>query len=425
MLDIKLLREDLEGCIKKLSRRNGDFSYLREIPNLDAKRRELIQKSDELKSFRNTQSKQIGVLKAKKEPVEHLFKQVQEIGEEISKLDKEIADIDQKIFDILAMTPNLPADDIPDGLDDNSNKEIRKWGTPREFGFKPLAHWDLGTNLGMFDFERASKISGARFTVYRSLLSRLERSVASFMLDTHTEESGYTEILPPYMVTSKSMFSTGQLPKFKDDAYKLENYDEYLIPTAEVPVTNLHRDEILSLKDLPIKYCAYSSCFRAEAGSAGKDTRGIIRQHQFQKVELVKFVAPEDGWKELESLTNDAEKILQKLGLPYRVVCLCSGDIGFSSAKTYDIEVWLPSYGQYKEISSCSCFTDYQARRGNIKFKRDKDAKAEFVYTLNGSGLAIGRTVAAIMENYQNEDGSITVPEALRKYMGVDVIKKI
>lgn len=424
MLDVKLLREDLEGVIRKVSRRNGDFSYLREFPALDSKRRELIQEGDRLKAYRNEESKKIGMMKAKKQPVEHLFKEIADVGEKIAKIDQQIAEIDEQIFAMLAKTPNIPADDIPDGKDDTENREVRKWGEPRKFDFEAKPHWDLGTDLGLFDFERAAKISGQRFTVYKGLLAKLERSVEMFMLDTHTLESGYTEVLPPYMVTAKSMFSTGQLPKFKEDAYKCENVDAYLIPTAEVPVTNLHRDEILDVAQLPIKYAAYSSCFRAEAGSAGRDTRGIIRQHQFQKVELVKFVTPETGWEELESLTRDAEKILQKLNLPYRVVCLSSGDIGFSSAKTYDLEVWLPSYGQYKEISSCSCFTDYQARRGNIRFRRSKDAKPEFVYTLNGSGLAIGRTVAAIMENYQNADGSITVPEPLRKYMGVDVIKK-
>ncbi len=424
MLDIKLLREDLEGVIRKLNRRNGNFDYLREIKELDERRRTLIVEGDKLKNFRNEQSKMIGVLKAKKEPVEHLFDEINKSADKIALIDGQIAEIDEKTYNLLATTPNMPAEDLPDGKDENANREERKWGTPRVFNFTPKAHWDLGTDLEMFDFERAAKVSGARFTVYKGLIAKLERAVANFMLDVHTEEHGYIEVLPPYMVTARSMFSTGQLPKFKEDAYKVENGDYYLVPTAEVPVTNLHRDEILNMDQLPIKYVAYSSCFRAEAGSAGRDTRGIIRQHQFQKVELVKFVTPETGWEELEALTLDAEKILQKLGLPYRTVCLCTGDIGFSSAKTYDLEVWLPAYNAYKEISSCSCFTDYQARRGNIKFKRNKDAKAELVYTLNGSGLAVGRTVAAIMENFQNEDGSINVPEVLQKYMGVKVIKR-
>ena len=319
--------------------------------------------------------------------------------------------------------PNIPNSEVPVGKDDTENIEIRRNGTPREFDFEYKPHWDIGTNLDILDFERGAKISGARFTVYKGLGSRLERSVIQFFLNTHTEESGYTEIFPPYMVNRTSMTGTGQLPKFEDDAFKVANNGYFLIPTAEVPVTNLHRDEILDGSKLPIKYCAYSACFRAEAGSAGRDTRGLIRQHQFNKVELVKFANPENSYEELEKLTNDAEILLQKLGLPYRVVCLSTGDLGFSSAKTYDIEVWMPSYGRYVEISSCSNFEDYQARRANIKFKATPKDKAQFVHTLNGSGLAVGRTVAAILENYQNADGTVTVPEVLRQYMGTDIIK--
>ena len=300
---------------------------------------------------------------------------------------------------------------------------MRTWGEPRKFDFEPKAHWDIGTDLNILDFERGAKISGTRFTVYRGLGARLERAVINYFLTKNTEESGYTEIFPPYMVNRASMTGTGQLPKFEEDAFKVENNGYFLIPTAEVPVTNLHRDEILDGTKLPIKYTAYSACFRAEAGSAGRDQRGLIRQHQFNKVELVKFARPENSYEELEALTNDAEKLLQGLGLPYRVVCLSTGDIGFSSAKTYDLEVWMPSYGRYVEISSCSNFEDYQARRANIRFKDDPKAKAQFVHTLNGSGLAVGRTVAAILENYQNADGSVTVPEALVPYMGTDVIR--
>ena len=323
---------------------------------------------------------------------------------------------------MMMKTPNLPDKSLPLGKDDQENVEVRKWGTPTKFDFAPLSHWDLGTKLGYFDFDRAIKVSGPRFTFYKGLFARLERSCMMLMLDTHTA-NGYTEILPPFMVNTDSMMGTGQLPKFADQAYKLEREDLWMIPTAEVPVTNLYRGEILDAKDLPKHFCAYSACFREEAGSAGRDTRGIIRQHQFQKVELVKYCLPEKSWEELDELTNEAEKILQLLKLPYHVVTLSTGDVGFSSAKTFDIEVWLPSYNTYKEISSCSNCLDYQARRMNLRFKRTKDSPTEYIHTLNGSGLAIGRTVAAIIENYQNADGTITVPEVLRKYMGCDIIK--
>ena len=323
---------------------------------------------------------------------------------------------------MLMKIPNIPHESVPDGADDKDNAEIRRYGKPTEFSFEPKAHWDIGEALGILDFANAGKITGARFTVYRGLGARLERAIISYFLDCHTM-NGYTEILPPYMVNRASMTGTGQLPKFEEDAFKVAGTDYFLIPTAEVPVTNLHRGDILDGNDLPIKYCAYSACFRSEAGSAGRDTRGLIRQHQFNKVELVKFVKPEDSYDELEKLTNDAERVLQGLGLPYRVVCLSTGDLGFSSAKTYDIEVWMPSYGRYVEISSCSNFEDFQARRAQIRFRREKNGKPELVHTLNGSGVAIGRTVAAILENYQQPDGSVIVPDALVPYMHCEVIK--
>lgn len=423
MLDIKYVRENLEEAIARLSTRNGDFTYLREIPRLDEKRRSLIREGDELKAKRNSVSKLIGQYKKENKDTAELMADIAANKERVSAIDTEVASLDERIKDLLLKTPNLPDRSLPVGADDQANVEVRRWGEPRRFEFEPRAHWDLGGGDGSFDFERGAKVAGPRFTFYRGAFARLERSVMALMLDTHSKENGYTEILPPFMVNSASMYGTGQLPKFAEDAYRIKDEDLWLISTAEIPVTNYFRDEILSAEELPIKYCAYSSCFRREAGSAGRDTRGIIRQHQFQKVELVKFTRPEDSWDELEKLTLDAESILQKLELPYRVVCLSTGDVGFSSAKTYDLEVWLPSYAAYKEISSCSNFLDYQARRMNIRFKRSKDAKAELVHTLNGSGLAIGRTVAAIIENYQNADGSITVPAALRHYMGADTIK--
>lgn len=423
MLDIRYVRENLDSVIAKLSKRNGDFSYLKEIPELDARRRELIKEGDELKNTRNTESKNIGIYKKEGKNTSALVSRIGAMKERIAEIDAEIDSLDQKIREMLLKTPNIPDDSLPVGKDESANVEVRRWGTPRTFDFTPLSHWDLGLKLGLFDFERAAKVSGPRFTFYKGAFARLERAVAALMLDTHTEENGYQEVLPPYMVNSASMYGTGQLPKFAEDAYSLKNDDLWLISTAEIPVTNYFRDEILEATALPYKFAAYSSCFRAEAGSAGRDTRGIIRQHQFQKVELVKFCLPENSWAELESLTRDAETILQKLNLPYHVVCLSTGDLGFSSAKTYDLEVWLPSYGTYKEISSCSNFLDYQARRMNIRFRRSKEAKTELVHTLNGSGLAIGRTVAAVIENYQQADGSIVVPEALRKYMGTDIIR--
>jgi seryl-tRNA synthetase len=349
------------------------------------------------------------------------MEEMKALSEQVKECNAKLSELEEKQRYLLLTIPNTPNPDIPDGKDDSDNVEIRRWGEPKQFDFEAKAHWDIGNDLGILDPETAGKVTGARFHFYRGLGARLERAVINYYLDTHTQH-GYTEILPPFMVNRASMTGTGQLPKFEEDAFKVENTDYFLIPTAEVPVTNIHRDEIMDGTQLPVKYCAYSACFRGEAGSAGRDTRGLIRQHQFNKVELVKFADPEHSYEELESLTNDAERVLQGLGLPYRVVCLSAGDIGFSSAKTYDIEVWLPSYNRYCEISSCSNFEDYQSRRASIRFKNGAGDKAKLVHTLNGSGVAIGRTVAAILENYQNEDGSVTIPEVLRPYMGTDKI---
>ncbi len=427
MLDIKLIRENTQEVIERLGRRGKDFSKnIKEILDFDEKRREIIQKVESLKQFRNEQSKMIGQLvrENKQDAIAAIKEKVAGIGEEIAELDAKLTELEEKQKSAIAVLPNLPNQNTVIGKDETENKEIRKWGTPRKFDFEPKAHWDLGVNLDILDFERATKITGTRFVVNKGLGARLERAVMNFMLDTHTQEHGIKEILPPFMVNAQTMYGTGQLPKFEEDLFKIPAWGYYLIPTAEVPVTNLHANEILDVKQLPIKYCAYTPCFRSEAGAAGRDTRGIIRLHQFNKVELVRFTTPESSYQNLEELTHDAEDILQKLELPYRVIMLCTGDIGFGAAMTYDIEVWLPSYGAYKEISSCSNYEDFQARRANIKFKRDPKGKAEFVHTLNGSGLAIGRTVAAIIENYQNADGSITIPKALRKYFnGEEVIR--
>ncbi|MBR5808979.1 MAG: serine--tRNA ligase, partial [Clostridia bacterium] len=388
----------------------------------DAKRREILAKVEQMKAKQNEITTQIPAMKKAGENTDAIFAEMKELSNEIKELDAEVAEIDEKLRDFMLRIPNIPSDKSPIGTDDSDNVEVRRWSAPREFDFEAKPHWDIGTNLDILDFDRGAKVAGTRFTVYKGLGARLERSVIQYFLNTHTE-NGYTEIFPPYMVNRASMTGTGQLPKFEEDAFKVANNGYFLIPTAEVPVTNLHRDEILDGAKLPVKYCAYSACFRAEAGSAGRDTRGLIRQHQFNKVELVKFAKPEESYNELESLTRDAETLLQGLGIPYRVVCLSTGDLGFSSACTYDIEVWMPSYNRYVEISSCSNFEDYQARRANIRYKDGPKDKAQFVHTLNGSGLAVGRTVAAILENYQNADGSVTVPEALRGYMGCDIIK--
>lgn len=440
MLDVKYVIENLDEVIERLTTRTGDFSYLRELPVLDQKRRDCIVKGEALKAERNAQSKNIGKLKAQHKDAEagELMKKISFDKEEMARLDKERAKIEDEIHEMMLKTPNLPDKSLPIGTDDSFNRPEKYFSEPTTFTFKPLAHWEIGQRLGGFDVDRAAKVTGSRFTFYMGAFAKLERCVAAFMLDTHVA-NGFTEVLPPYLVNTDSLTGTGQLPKFADQAYMTNNTGEeyWLIPTAEVPVTNLYRDEILSADNLPKRFCAYSSCFRAEAGAAGRDTRGIIRQHQFQKVEMVKFSLPEHSFEELESMTEEAERILELLKLPYRRVCLSTGDVGFSAAKCYDIEVWMPSYNDYeekdgkwvpttkvyKEISSCSNDTDYQARRMNIRFKRTKDSKTEYVHTLNGSGLAVGRTVAAIIENYQNPDGSITVPEVLRPYMHMDVIK--
>ena len=422
MLDIKVIRENPEKVKAAMKTRNKDMDALvDEILDIDKQRRALSAKNDELKAEQNAASKQIPIIKKAGGDISEIMERMNAIKEDIKKDDAIIAELEAKQKKIMYEFPNIPSDKTPIGKDDSENVEIRRWGEPRKFDFEAKAHWDIGADLGILDPETAAKVTGARFHFYRGLGSRLERSIINFFLNTHTEH-GYTEIFPHYMVNRASMTGTGQLPKFEEDAFKVTNNDYFLIPTAEVPVTNMHRDEILDGSKLPIKYCAYSACFRAEAGSAGRDTRGLIRQHQFNKVELVKFVKPETSYEELESLTNDAERVLQLLGLPYRVVALSSGDIGFSSAMTYDIEVWMPSYNRYVEISSCSNFEDFQARRAAIRFKDGKE-KAQLVHTLNGSGVAVGRTVAAILENYQNADGTVTVPEVLREYMGTDIIK--
>lgn len=422
MLDMKFVRENPELVMDAMRKRNANVN-LDEFLELEKKRRELTLQVEALKSQRNAASQEIGKMKKAGENADAQMAEVRALGDKIAEDDKELKDIEARLKEILMTIPNMPAADTPVGSSDADNPVVRTWREPAKFACEPQAHWDIGEKLNILDVERAGKVSGARFTFYRGLGSRLERSVINFFLDIHTGENGYTEFFPPFIVNKDSMQGTGQLPKFAEDMFKLEGLDYYLIPTAEVPITNLHRDEILSGDDLPLYYTAYSACFRAEAGSAGRDTRGLIRQHQFNKVELVKFTKPEDSWDELEKLTANAEKVLQLLELPYRVVRLCTGDIGFSSAATYDLEVWLPAANCYREISSCSNFLDFQARRANIRFRRDTKSKPEFVHTLNGSGVAVGRTVAAILENYQQADGSVIVPKVLRPYMGCDVIE--
>ncbi len=424
MLDIKVIRENPERVKQAMHSRNMDLdAKIDELLAIDVERRQLTVQVDALKQKQNEASKQIPVLKKEGKDTSAIFAEMAEIKTEVKDLDKKQSDLEAKQKSILLEIPNIPDESVPLGKDDTENVEVRRWGEPTQFDFEPKAHWDLGKDLDILDPETAAKVTGTRFHFYKDQGARLERSVINYYLNTHTEH-GYTEIFPPFLVNRASMTGTGQLPKFEEDAFKTVD-DYFLIPTAEVPVTNMYRGDILDGANLPYKYCAYTACFRAEAGSAGRDTRGLIRQHQFNKVELVHFAKPEDSWSELESLTNDAERVLQGLGLPYRVVCLSSGDLGFSSAKTYDIEVWMPSYGRYVEISSCSNFLDYQARRAQIRYKETPASKPQLVHTLNGSGVAIGRTVAAIMENFQNADGSITVPEVLRPYFGSDkIIKK-
>lgn len=422
MLDIKLIREDAQKVKDAMIARNKNMDdIIDHVLEIDIKRREITQLTETMKAEQNAKSKQIPQIKKAGGDTAELMQEMKELSDAIKNSNSKLAELENEQKNILMTMPNIPHESVPVGKDESDNIEIRKWGEPRKFDFEAQAHWDIGAKLDILDPETAAKVTGARFHFLKGLGARLERAVISFYLDTHAE-NGYTEILPPYMVNRASMTGTGQLPKFEEDAFKLKEQDYFLIPTAEVPVTNMHRDEILNGANMPIKYCAYSACFRAEAGSAGRDTRGLIRQHQFNKVELVKFATPETSYDELEKLTNDAERVLQALELPYRVVALSTGDLGFSAAKTYDIEVWLPSYNRYCEISSCSNFEDFQARRAAIRYKNDIKDKAKLVHTLNGSGVAIGRTVAAILENYQNEDGSVTVPAVLRKYVGCDKI---
>ncbi|MDN5332158.1 MAG: seryl-tRNA synthetase [Tepidanaerobacteraceae bacterium] len=418
MLDIKLIRSNPEE-IKRALEKRGTQANLEEFLKLDEERRNLLVEVEQLKSLRNRESEEIARRKKQGEPADDLIEKMREVSSKIKEMDDRLKEIEGKLEQLLLMIPNIPDESVPVGESDADNVELRRWGDPRKFDFEPKPHWELGEALDILDFERAAKITGSRFVVYKGAGARLERALINFMLDLHIEKHGYKEIFPPFIVNRASMMGTGQLPKFEEEAFKLyNNTDYFLIPTAEVPVTNLHMNEILEKDDLPIYYVAYSGCFRAEAGSAGRDTRGIIRQHQFNKVELVKFTEPDKSMEELEKLTKDAEEVLQLLGLPYRVVALCTGDLGFASAKTYDIEVWMPSYNRYVEISSCSNFKDYQARRANIRYRPEKGAKPQFVHTLNGSGLAVGRTTAAILENFQQADGSVVIPEVLRPYMG-------
>ena len=420
MLDVKFVVENADLVKAAMKTRSGEYD-VDIVLELDRQRREILKEVEALKAERNRESAQVAALKKEKKDASEIIARMKTVGDKIKALDDELGPVESGLRMAMLSIPNIPDKTVPIGKDDTENVEIRKFMEPTKFDFTPKAHWDIGDALNILDPATAAKITGARFTVYRGLGARLERAIYNFMLDTHTA-NGYTEIFPPFMVNRDSMTGTGQLPKFEEDAYAVKNTDYFLIPTAEVPVTNMYRGEVLDAETLPYYYCAYTACFRGEAGSAGRDTRGLIRQHQFNKVELVKFTMPDKSWDELESLTHEAELILQKIGLPYRVVCLSTGDLGFSSAKTYDIEVWLPSYGRYVEISSCSNFVDYQARRMNIKY-RTRDGKTGFVHTLNGSGLAVGRTTAAIIENFQNPDGTVRVPDVLVPYMGTDIIK--
>jgi len=417
MLDAKMIRANPGAVEAALQTRNLPGA-LNNFLALDEQRRSLLGRVEEIKSFRNQASQEVGRLKKQGKSAEDLMEKVRQVGQEIKDLDEQLKMVESDIERILLNIPNIPHKSVPVGEDETRNQEMRRWGEPRIFDFEPLAHWDIGPNLDILDFERAAKLSGARFTVYKGWGARLERAVINFFLDTHTGLHGYKEIFPPFMVTADCMRGTGQLPKFAEDMFKVEGRDMYMVPTAEVPLTNLYREEILEARDLPLYMTAYTACFRAEAGSHGRDTRGIIRQHQFNKVELVKIVAADNSYEELELLTHDAEQVLQLLGLPYRVMLLSTGDMGFSAAKTYDLEVWMPSYNEYKEISSCSNCEDFQARRANIRYRPANKEKIRYAHTLNGSGVAVGRTVAAILENYQQADGTVMVPEALRPYMG-------
>ncbi len=425
MLDLKRIRNNTEDIKNALLNRGEDFNVtvIDEIVTLDEERRKILVEVEGLKSKRNQVSAEIPRIKKSGEDVTSIMSEMRELGDKVKAFDTRVTEIDERIKYVMLRIPNIPNAQVPDGNGDEDNIEIKKWSEATKFDFEPKAHWDLGSNLNILDFERGGKVAGSRFTIYKGLGARLERMIISYFLDKHTCENGYTEILPPYMVNRESMIGTGQLPKFEEDAFKVENNGYFLIPTAEVPVTNMYRNEIFASSDLPIKHAAYSACFRAEAGSAGRDTRGLVRQHQFNKVELVKFCRPEESYSELDKLVIDAESVLQGLKLPYRIVRICKGDLGFTAALKYDIEVWMPSYNRYVEISSCSNFEDFQSRRVNIKYRENPNDKPQFVHTLNGSGVAIGRTVAAILENYQREDGTIEIPEVLRRYMNCDEIK--
>ncbi|KAB8136278.1 serine--tRNA ligase [Gracilibacillus oryzae] len=418
MLDMKMLRNNFAEVKQKLKHRGEDLADLDKFGDLDEKRRQLITETEQLKAKRNDVSKQISELKKEKKNADDMIAEMKTVGERIKTIDQELKQVEEELEVLMLSIPNIPHESTPIGETEDDNVEARKWGEVPEFAFESQAHWDIATELGILDFEKAAKVTGSRFVFYKGLGARLERALMNFMMDLHADEHGYEEMLPPYMVNRTSMTGTGQLPKFEEDAFKLDGWDYFLVPTAEVPVTNYYREDILKAEDLPQKFTAFSASFRSEAGSAGRDTRGLIRQHQFNKVELVQFVKPENSYQVLEELTGHAEKVLQLLKLPYRVMSMCTGDLGFTAAKKYDIEVWMPSYDTYREISSCSNFEDFQARRAGIRFRREEKGKTEFVHTLNGSGLAIGRTVAAILENYQQEDGSVKVPEVLVPYMG-------
>lgn len=424
MLDMKRLRNQFDEVKDKLKHRGEDLSDLDRFGELDQRRRKLIAETEELKAKRNDVSKQISVLKKEKKDADDFIREMREVGDRIKTIDTELKEVEAELERLLLSIPNIPHETTPIGETEEDNVEVRSWGEVSQSSFEQKAHWDLATVLDMLDFERAAKVTGSRFVFYKGLGARLERALLNFMMDLHADEHGYQEMLPPYMVNRTSMTGTGQLPKFEEDAFKIEDWEYFLVPTAEVPVTNYYRDDILSVDKLPQKFVAFSASFRSEAGSAGRDTRGLIRQHQFNKVELVQFVKPEDSYEVLEELTGHAEKVLQLLKLPYRVMSMCTADLGFTAAKKYDIEVWMPSNDTYREISSCSNFEDFQARRAGIRFRREEKAKPEYVHTLNGSGLAIGRTVAAIIENYQQADGSILIPEVLQPYMGGKTIIK-
>ena len=423
MLDIKRIRENLEDIKKAMNRRGEKEFNLDEVVELDDKRKELLKEVEVLKNKMNVESKKIPQLIKEGKDITEDKANLKKLSDEIKSLDEKIKIVNDELEYKLLRIPNVPNKEVPQGETDEDNVEVRTWGEPTKFNFNPKAHWDLGTDLEILDFETAAKITGSRFTLYKGLGARLERALINFFLDTNIGEQGYTEVIPPFMANKNSFLGTGQLPKFAEDMFKIEGLDYYLIPTSEVPLTNIHANQILAFDELPKNYTAYTPCFKSEAGSAGRDTRGLVRQHQFNKVEMVKIVAPEESYNELEKLTHNAEYLLQLLKIPYRVVKICTGDLGFTAAFKYDVEVWMPSYNRYVEISSCSNCEDFQARRAGIRFKRDKDSKTEYAHTLNGSGLAIGRSFAAILENYQQEDGSVIIPEVLRPYMGIDKIE--